>query len=75
MPREVSRDHRHQADPSKTQSYPYRGHIEIPVGSNPKSRGGVCITEECECGARRSSNLIDGTMKTGNWEKTKRRRK
>ena len=59
--------HKHVALPHKTREYPYRGPISIPVKYNDRAHGGICVVEECECGARRSANVSAGHVEQGTW--------
>ena len=61
--------HKHEAVAGLTRQYPYRGPIEIPVRPNSKARGGVCVIEECACGARRSSNVSGDHTESGAWKR------
>jgi hypothetical protein len=58
--------HRHRANPRKNKIRAYTGPI-VGAVENRRAHGGIRYTQECDCGATRSSNCNGVAEERGPW--------
>jgi len=60
-------NHKHTVK-TESKPYGYRGGVATrATGQEPRAAGGICVRQECACGAYREVNKNNGYAERGPW--------